>query len=318
MDRYGTPKRLRRRGNLSLRYDLKVTNPATNKNTYVSTGCTTKKDAKEWVQTQERRQATGQDHIENAEPQESITFKAAYTAWRVRPVLVELRRQPARESAITLGGFLRFYTPLAMTSLMMLLMEPIGAAALGRMPQALACLAVWPVLFGLVWMSEALGESYQEVVVALIERPGGYQALRRFARALALTTVMPLVFIAAVPAVASGWFEGVIALPPELARLAHLSLWFALPMPVMAVLRSLFQGVLVHHHETRGIPESVALFLGAAVGLSVAGVMVGSIVGLFVVVPAMSTGMAAQTAWLAVRSRRFRAQMCSGAVSVTM
>ena len=238
-----------------------------------------------------------------------VVSEALYTAWRVRPVLVDLRKQPPRESQITLGSFLRFYTPLAMTSLMMLLMEPIGAAALGRMPQALACLAVWPVLFGLVWMSEALGEGYQEVVLALIERPRGYLALRRFARVLALTTVIPLVIIAAVPAMATAWFEGVTALPPELARLARVSLWFALPMPVMAVLRSLFQGVLVHHHETRGIPESVALFLGAAVVLSFIGIVVGDVAGLYVVVPAMSTGMAAQAAWLAVRSRRLRAQM---------
>ncbi len=237
-----------------------------------------------------------------------VVSEAAYTAWRVRPVLVDLRQEPARESAITLGSFLRFYTPLAMTSLMMLLMEPIGAAALGRMPQALGCLAVWPVLFGLVWMSEALGEGYQEVVVALIERPGGYLALRRFARVLALATVLPLLVIAAVPFVATFWFEGFTALPPELARLARVSLWFALPMPVMAVARSLFQGVLVHHHETRGIPESVALFLVVAVAISVVGVVVGDVAGLFFVVPAMSTGMAAQAAWLAVRSRRFRTQ----------
>ena len=85
---------------------------------------------------------------------------------------------------------------------------------------------------------------------------------------------------------------------------------FASSRPAKTVsLGSLFQGVLVHHHETRGIPESVALFLGTAVLLSVAGVMVGNVVGLFVVVPAMSTGMAAQTAWLAVRSRRLRARM---------
>ena len=80
-------------------------------------------------------------------------------------------------------------------------------------------------------------------------------------------------------------------------------------LPAMAALRSLFQGVLVHHHETRGIPESVALFLGVAVGLSLIGVVAGDIAGLFVVVPAMSTGMAAQAAWLAVRSRHLRARM---------
>jgi hypothetical protein len=80
-------------------------------------------------------------------------------------------------------------------------------------------------------------------------------------------------------------------------------------MPVLAVFRSLFHGVLVHHRQTRGIPESVAMFLATAAGLSVLGVLAGDAVGLIIVVPAMSIGMAVQAAWLAVRSRRYRARM---------
>jgi O-antigen/teichoic acid export membrane protein len=49
-------------------------------------------------------------------------------------------------------SFLRFYIPLALTSLLTLLVQPIGSAALSRMPGALESLAVWPVVSGLLFL----------------------------------------------------------------------------------------------------------------------------------------------------------------------
>jgi len=45
-----------------------------------------------------------------------------------------------------LRAFLDFYIPLAMTSLLFLLAQPMGSAAISRMPMALESLAVWPVV----------------------------------------------------------------------------------------------------------------------------------------------------------------------------
>ncbi|MBI3492052.1 MAG: gamma-glutamylcyclotransferase, partial [Acidobacteria bacterium] len=61
------------------------------------------------------------------------------------------------ETPVTLKNFLHFYVPLAMTSLLVLLVQPIGSAALSRMPNALPSLAVWPVLAGLVFLVRSMG-----------------------------------------------------------------------------------------------------------------------------------------------------------------
>ncbi|NTV72533.1 MAG: AAA family ATPase, partial [Azonexaceae bacterium] len=77
-----------------------------------------------------------------------LVFKNEFAKFEnklVKPVLnYELKPAPTVSPAITLRSFLDFYIPLAMTSLLFLLAQPIGSAALSRMPNALASLAVWP------------------------------------------------------------------------------------------------------------------------------------------------------------------------------
>lgn len=64
-----------------------------------------------------------------------VISEAAYIGWRVRPVLREkLRPAPAAEPALTLREFVAFYVPLSLTSLLTLLINPLGSAALSRMP----------------------------------------------------------------------------------------------------------------------------------------------------------------------------------------
>src|SRR5690606_31446676 len=81
-----------------------------------------------------------------------VIAEAIYIGWAVRPVLnMELKFAPPLAEPLTLRYFLGFYIPLAMTSLLTFFANPIGSAALSRMPDALDSLAVWPVVTGLVF-----------------------------------------------------------------------------------------------------------------------------------------------------------------------
>jgi hypothetical protein len=158
-------------------------------------------------------------------------------------------RQIAPEGdPLTLRSFLRFYIPLALTSLLTLLVQPIGSAALSRMPGALESLAVWPVVSGLLFLLRSTGIAYNEVVVALLGEPRAEESLRRFAQILALVLTAILLLIAATP-LASLWFEGLSGLPPSLAKLAQTSLWFALLLPAFSVFQSWYQGSLVYFRK---------------------------------------------------------------------
>ena len=232
-----------------------------------------------------------------------VICEAVYSGVRVRPVVRdELPKAPIVEPPLQMRAFLPFYIPLGMTSLLTLLVLPLGSAALSRMPLALTSLAVWPVVSGFIFILRSMGMAYNEVVVALLDKPGAVASLQRFAAFLAGATTTLLILLAATP-LSSWWFETVSGLPPDLAELARRSVWFALPLPAFNVYQSWYQGILLHTRKTRGITEAVAISLVVSLVVLTVGVRLGTIVGLYVGWTAFSLGGLVQMFWLRRRSR---------------
>ena len=231
-----------------------------------------------------------------------VISEAVYAGLRVRPVLRDVMRTPEQgDEPLRLRNLLSFYVPLAMTSLMILLMQPMGSAALSRMPEALASLAVWPVISGLVFLLRAPGVSYNEVVVALLDEPQAARAFHRYTLILITITSGMILIVASTP-LATVWFERFSALKPHLAHLGKQAVWFALPMPALNVLQSWYQGVLLNARKTRGISEAVGASLVTSVIILVVGIRWNQIPGLFVTWMAFSGGAVIQVLWLWWRS----------------
>jgi len=232
-----------------------------------------------------------------------VISEAAYAGIVVQPVLrTEVKAMPAVDPPLTLRAFRDFYIPLVLTSLLTLLVQPIGSAALSRMPQALASLAVWPVVSGLIFMLRSLGMAYNEVVVALLDEPLSTGSLRRFTGLLAGATTLFQLAITATP-LAGLWFEGISGLEPGLASLAVAGMWIALPMPALSAAQSWGQGLILHDRRTRGITEAVIIFLLTCITVLSIGVAWGGATGLFVGLAAFVGAMLLQTVWLWHRSR---------------
>lgn len=233
-----------------------------------------------------------------------VVGEAAYAGYSVRPVLEkELKMAPPVAEPIHLRSFFAFYIPLAMTSLITLLANPIGSAAISRMPEALASLAVWTVVTSLVFIIRSAGTALNEVVVALLDEPFAVPNLRRFTYMLAGATTLLIMLIAGTP-LSGLWFGQVMALDPELVGLASKSLWLALPTPAMTVFQSWFQGTMLNDRRTRGITESVIVYLVMTALVMAAGVIWGKAAGIYVGVAAMSIASIGQTIWLWIRSRK--------------
>lgn len=232
-----------------------------------------------------------------------VLSEAVYVGIVVRPVLRnELRRAKPVGETVTMRSFLSFYVPLVMTALLSLLIQPLGSAALGRMPQPLVSLAAWPVVNGLVFSLRSLGIAYNEVVVALLDENGSSRNLHRFSWIMAAVTTGLLFLITATP-LAEIWFVQVTALNPDLAQLAKSVIWLALPIPGLSVFQSWYQGTLLHSRQTHYITESVVIFLSLSAALLALGVVWGGIPGLYVVMGSFVISTAAQTGWLWLRSR---------------
>jgi hypothetical protein len=232
-----------------------------------------------------------------------VVMEAVYAGFAARPVVRgPLREAPAVDQPVTLSSFLNFYVPLVMTSLLTLLVQPIGSAALSRMPLALQSLAVWPVVSGLIFMLRSLGIAYNEVVVALLDEPRSARSLFRFALLLAAATTGLQLAIVATP-LAGVWFRQISGLTPALATLAVAGTWIALPMPILSVFQSWFQGAMLHDRRTRGITEAVIIFLVSCSAMLWAGVAWGRTTGLYVGLGAFVLATLAQTGWLWLRSQ---------------
>ena len=81
----------------------------------------------------------------------AVTMEALYAHVTVQKILKTNLPLSSDAKPITRNSFVHFYLPLAMTPLLTLLLHPAGAAGMSRMPDALASLASWPVVWGLVF-----------------------------------------------------------------------------------------------------------------------------------------------------------------------
>ena len=232
-----------------------------------------------------------------------VVSEACFIGILARPVLKnELKSAPVIEPALSWKDFFAFYIPLALTSLISLLANPIGSAALSRMPSAVDSLAVWSVVTNLVFMVRSLGIAFNEVVVALLDEIGSFQRLRQFSMILAITATGCLLLVATTP-LSRLWFGQLVAIPAELLPLAMLALWLALPLPALAVFQSWYQGNILHSHRTRGITESVIVYLLSNGIVLLLGVIWQQVIGLYIGLAGLTLGNLAQAAWLWLRAR---------------
>ncbi len=232
-----------------------------------------------------------------------VMAEAIYIGLVVRPVLNnELKFAPVVNPPLSWPAFWAFYIPLAMTSLLTLLANPIGSAAMNRLPLAIESLAVWLVINGLIFILRSLGVAYNEVVVALLDQPGFYHSLRKFADLLAVSTSVVLFLITATP-LSIVWFRDIFALRPELVSLARHALWIALPLPALSVWQSWYQGAILYDGRTHGITESVVIYLFTSLIVLGIGIWYHNVIGLYVGLMALTLSVSTQTAWLWYRSR---------------
>lgn len=232
-----------------------------------------------------------------------VSAEAVVAAISVRPVLRRYinGKQPAGEP-LTLRAFLHFYVPLMLTPFINFFAMPLAAAGMSRMPMALESLAVWPVLNGIAFATRSTGYALNEVVVAQLDLWRPVPALRRFAWILAAATSAPLLLMALSP-LGMFCFQRVAALTPALALLATAAFAMTIPLPAMAAVQSLYQGVLVHSRRTQGITESVAALLLGTIGVLALGIAWQGPEGIMFAAAALVVGNAAQTGWVWWRAR---------------
>lgn len=235
-----------------------------------------------------------------------VMAEAAYAGVAARPIISgALRLAPALEVPLTFHSLVSFYTPLALTGLLNLLIDPIASAAFNRMPDNVDSLAAWPVVGGVLFFFRTLGIAYNEVVISLMDEPQAIRPLRRFTNWITAGSSAVYLLVILTPLV-DFWLNLVIRAPVEILPIVRVGLVIAAGIPAISVLQSWYQGLIMHSRRTRGITEAVVLYLCATAIVLAAGVAWGRITGLYVGWAAFSIAGTLQVAWLWYRSRPAR------------
>ena len=157
------------------------------------------------------------------------------------------------DDRLSYTGIIKFYYPLALTSVMALGVHPIVTFFLGQSRMPLESLAVMPVVNSLVFIFRSIGLSYQEVGIALIgKRAEGYKLLRNFAIMGGLSAGSVLIIIAVTP-LSYIWLYDVSGLSIELTNFATLPIIIMAVMPALTFLISFQRAILVHERNTKQI-----------------------------------------------------------------
>jgi len=232
-----------------------------------------------------------------------VLVEAAWARWAARHIVRgPLASAKSEDVPFELGALFRFYAPLALTPVLILLAQPLGTAGMTRMQQPVASMAVWAPLNGLVFLLRCTGIAFNEVVIAHVHEANWLPALRRFAHQAGGVCSLVLAIVG-IPAVGWLWFGIAQDLDGDLVDLGTAALWLAAPVPWLTFMQSLHQGRLVAAHRTRAVTTSVLIFLMVTAGLLVGGVVIGRWPGLPVTVAAVTAGNAAQAAWLWLAAR---------------
>ncbi len=234
-----------------------------------------------------------------------VSFEAIYAGLRIRSVRSEIRKAPPAQKSLTLKRFASFYLPLALTSSLWLLWQPLISGTVSRMPQPIESLAIWSVVTGLLFMFRSPGVAYNEAVVALLEEPGSFPVLRKFARWASLISLGLALGIVLTP-LSRLWFTFVANLDSDKIPIAMITLAIGVPLTVISIYISYFQGIIVYQEKTGPVAEAVVIFLITLSAILLAGVLTEAFKGVYIASAAYTVAHLAQALWLMFRSRKQR------------
>lgn len=207
-----------------------------------------------------------------------VTAEAIYATIAARPLIRDklAPRTTASatppKSALTYRSLFSFHLPLAATSVLILLMQPMVTSSLSRLDQPTISLAAWPIVFQIILMARAAAMALPEVIIALHEDQSTFVPLRRFSLTLAIATTLLMMAFVLTPLAAWYLFQ-VQDMSLVVGQLAQSSLIWFLFMPALTVVISWLRGLLIQSSHTRYLNVGMVINITITAILLVLGVV---------------------------------------------
>jgi hypothetical protein len=202
-----------------------------------------------------------------------VIAEAAASRWMAREIVARLLAgSDSAHGPLTMRDIGRFYVPLALTSVLAIVVNPLVTFFIGRSRAPIESLAVLPVVTGFVFIFRSGAIAYQEVAVALAagdrrrERTIGRMALE-----LAGISAVALGAVLFTP-LGHAWFTTVSGLSPELAAFAIWPARVLALVPALDYMLGVQRALLVVARRTRVITAATAIEATGIVAVLVVGV----------------------------------------------
>ncbi|MGB3713251.1 MAG: hypothetical protein WA996_02360 [Candidatus Promineifilaceae bacterium] len=181
-----------------------------------------------------------------------VIAEALYATVAVQPILKENLgpNSTLKEEALTYRELFWFHLPLAATSLLILLVQPMVSLSLSRSPNPTLALAAWSVVFQFMLVMRAPAFALPEVVIALTDGERTFSALRRFTLSLVGISSLVMIVLALTPLI-NIYLRGFQDTTEEVAVIARMGILLFIPLPALAIMISWIRGLLIDGRVTR-------------------------------------------------------------------
>lgn len=231
-----------------------------------------------------------------------VLVEAVCASSFARVVVRQLPPPKQGDPTLTQKEISRFHTPLALTTVLTLLAQPLTSAAIARLPLADQTLAAWPVVFSAVLVLRGWGFAVQEITVAqLREDSAADGSLARFAVKVGAVSSLTTLLMALTPL--ASLYCSALGVPNELHALVRSGILWAVLLPFLASVSSYLRGVLVAYQQTMAVYWGMALGLLVQAGALAAGVLAQQ-PPIQTAAVAFTLAGVAETAYLLVKARK--------------
>ena len=201
-----------------------------------------------------------------------VTEAIATTLFALPTLNGDLRSAPRAVSELTQGDIWRFHAPLALTTVLMLLAQPLTAAALARLPNPVDSLAAWPVVAMVLLVMRGWCFALQEITISLARNPADLPHTRRAAAIIGVVTTAATLLFAFTPLLTAYLGRSGINVPLSLWDDVKLGIAVGGLLPLITALACQVRGMLVAGKATREVYRGMAIGLATHTALLVVGV----------------------------------------------
>jgi hypothetical protein len=203
-----------------------------------------------------------------------VIAEALYATAAVQPIIREhLSSDSQGEDAdsLTYNELFWFHLPLAATSLLILLVQPMVSISLSRSPNPTLALAAWSVVFQFMLVMRSPAFALPEVVIALTDGKRTFPSLRRFTLSLVGVNSLVMFALALTPLIYV-YLYGIQDTTEEVAAIARAGIILFIPLPALAIMISWLRGLLIDARETRIVNGGMVVNLTVSAAILAIGV----------------------------------------------